>query len=280
MNKTFVTAISLIATFMLLGVPAATAAKPPKPLVVPNLDLAASELSFCVTKNGGIKFNTKANCGTKAKELLLLTSNFQPYLRNGINDCWQHYMDGVTAQILWHIKTERDDFESATGCVVEDIKNEANIEFMVDAGFPVIEKYSLRTILPPCEGEGEVSPNGLGLIGHEGCLALFDIEIANPLWISTFSDGQAWFCNVRSKSALQAIGAVNARRGKYLAWGSYSIGHDGVSAFVSVGWSTLRGSCEEPGIFYWNLNVGFSPDPEFLIDEGVLDENLATYWGW
>jgi hypothetical protein len=280
LKKAYVAVISLIAIFTLLGVPAATAAKPPKPLVVPNLDLDATELSFCVTKSGGIKFNTKANCGSKAKEVVLLTSNFESYLSNGINDCWQRYFDAGNAQVLWHIKTERDDFESATGCVVEDIKNEANIEFMVAAGFPVIENYTLSSLLPPCEGEKSDSPNGLGYLGGEGCSALFVIEIANPLWISNVSDGQAWFCNVRSKEALQAIGRVTARKGRYLAWGNYSISHEGAWAGVGVGYTQVRGNCDEPGTFYSSLYAGFSLDPEFLIAEGILDDGLATYWGW
>lgn len=189
MKKTFLTVIGLIAIFTLLGVPAATAAKPPKPLVVPNLDLDATELSFCVTKSGGIKFNTKANCGSKAKEVLLLTSNFESNsLWDSLPNCYAKLQTALEAGLLMPLKTDRDFFEDATGCVVEDIKHDSKIQLYEQMGVPVITDWEFQGEIFGGEGEDFFDWNVYLQIG-----GTFRFTIANGDILSAL-DPNAMFC--------------------------------------------------------------------------------------
>jgi hypothetical protein len=107
-------------------------------------------------------------------------------LWDSLSTCYQKLQAALQAGFIMAYKVDRDDFELATGCVVEDIKDTVRTQSYVNKGLPTITDWELVSVNEPTEGEGYCV--GATCISQAGGWATYKLTIANSDALSAVTD--------------------------------------------------------------------------------------------
>jgi hypothetical protein len=168
---------------------------------------------------------------------------------------------------------ERETFETDTGCVVEEIRDEQTISQFRDAGLPVITDWEFV-------GVNGAEGSGPGGFVYE---SLFRLTLANH---DSGSGPTYGFCvHSPSDTSLTYLG-----NGEYLGRFMTSVGVVELATRSSIGYLSRNGECREFGsILGQALSVEFYEDPLTVlsrVENLEIEDSQATYdelyelWGW
>ena len=194
-------------------------------------------------------------------------------LWDSLSSCWAKLSIARNANYLFALKSERDAFESATGCIVEETRDTRRIQTFVNAGLPVISEFEVVSASAVTEGDGISGFNAVS-----AGLTTLRVKIANYLWISNFGTDsygdKAWWCSVGAGRV------TNLGDGEFLVERTLSGGTFSLGTNVQMGYR-FNGLCRTIDYVSDDLALAIDVDPTILV--GLNDatwNTLLTRWGW
>lgn len=195
-------------------------------------------------------------------------------LWDSLPSCWAKLSIARNANYLFALKSERDAFEAATGCVVEETRDTRRIQTFVSAGLPVISEFEVVSASAVTEGD---LISGFNAVSNG--VTTIRVKIANYLWISNFGTDsygdKAWWCSVGGSR-----GFTNLGDGEFLVERTLSGGTFSLATNVQMGYSFNR-VCRTIDYVSDDLALAIDVDPTILV--GLNDatwNTLLTRWGW
>ena len=194
---------------------------------------------------------------------------------NSLSTCYQKLQAALQAGFIMALKSDRDFFENATGCVVEEISNTSRAAIAAAAGLPYISSFAFAgwTEQGGSEGGDNIYQN------TQYATANFNLTIENGDAISAVNP-LVRLCNARSYgygALLTPLGGKN-----YTVPVSVAAGYFSLTAELNLGTSGMGNpnSC----LPLFNSWDGGSPEILIHVDPALatpveFDEKLAG-WGW
>lgn len=191
-------------------------------------------------------------------------------LWDSLSTCYQKLQSGLAAGLNMAAKSDRDFFESATGCAAENAIDQTMVQTYKRGGVPVIESFEFVSITGATEGgnilwESIVSGN-----------VVYDVRIANHLAISSLGSSYQYCTGGYGAAAVQQI-----EGNLYRVTASYRATPESLTSTINLAYRQNNYSdCP------WETeNLGLLPDiviqedPQRLQGKsGVAD--LFQAWGW
>jgi hypothetical protein len=199
---------------------------------------------------------------------------------NSLSTCHQKLQAALQAGFIMPLKTDRDFFEASTGCIVEDIRDEAAIEIAQGMGLPYISNILAVSIGEATEGESFLNVYTYTILGYTTPITL---TVKNGDALSAV-DPNLRLC------LFDYYGSPGNQRLVYLGGDQYSVTQTiratpyQLTANFDLGFMTGEmgmKNCQK--INYWegfesspSRPVVYSADPIQLPE----DDPFRSYWGW
>ena len=209
-------------------------------------------------------------------------------LWDSLSNCYQKVQAAIEVGFIMPLKTDRDYFENASGCIVEEAKDTSRVELYRNMGLPVVTDWEVLEIDEVREGSGFA-----GISEYAGAKVRLRLTIENGDALSALDEDYR-FCLVKSQT--QSVGSVlvgHEGGGKYvteyiyLTATPYTLTMKFTLGYTSDEWTW--GSCtrfNSPE----QIHVDAVSNPDIIMENVIhVDPNQAlpsgfdvfkTYWGW
>lgn len=186
---------------------------------------------------------------------------------DSVDNCHQKLNLAIGAGYLMAVKSDRQSFESKTGCIVEEIKNPQKISFRDRLNHPVISNWEYMSF-------GGVN-TGDGIFGNYTYL---HGEVRYKLTISDVPEGFS-FCEIPSENKLTNMTYIETTPdGKAIVETRLVASFENFSSQLElVGLREENGSCE--GYDTAEDVITIFEDPARFIGTDHFQDHLA-WWGW
>jgi hypothetical protein len=210
-------------------------------------------------------------------------------LWDSLSNCYQKVQAAIEVGFVMPLKTDREYFENASGCIVEQAKDTSRIELYRNMGLPVVTDWEILEIYAVSEGDGFA-----GLSTYAGSRVRLRLTIENGDTISALNEDFR-LCLVTSLN--QVVGSVligHEGEGKYVTE------HIGLKATpyeltmkFSLGYTENEhtwGSCTRFNYFEEIHVDALTSNPSVILENVIhvdpaqelpsdFDE-FKSYWGW
>lgn len=191
-------------------------------------------------------------------------------LWDSLSSCYQKLQSGMAAGLNMAAKSDRDFFESASGCTVENAIDQTLIDVYKRAGVPVVESVEFKSITGATQGgnilwESQVAGN-----------VVYDIRIANHLAISSLGSSYSYCTGGYGGAGIEQI-----EGNLYRVTASYIANPTQLTSTIDLGFR--RNSYSE---CTWEIDtLGLLPDIVIQEDPSKLQgksgvDDLFSAWGW